>query len=80
MGEDIQGEEAGGEGEGMTWDGPEIICRAPLDALYNQPNRCGCPKCQPQGTDRVIQPHDNAGVAEKQTSDKLSACPAPKIT
>ena len=31
---------------------------------------------QPQGTDSVNQPHDDAGVAENQTSDKVSACPA----
>ena len=28
------------------WEPHGIICRAPLDALYNQQTCCGCPVCE----------------------------------
>jgi hypothetical protein len=28
------------------WEPAQVICRAPLDALYSQPTCCGCQKCQ----------------------------------
>ncbi len=49
----------------MTWDGPEIICRSPLDALFNQPNQCGCPVCCPKEhheDDLVGLPNETMGV------------------